>query len=170
MATNYQRAKEWLRLAFNNIERVIRDYKLEDYAGSIFRIQLSIEQLQKSLIFLLGLHFKKTHEPSKILNSFTLNQNQKIGESHLKKIHDIVKLAKDIENEETKTRYGVIEHGKLITPEDRYDRSDSIEYIKDLTKIINHLIELYQEFKDFNEVVNKLKEFYNQLSGLISDE
>jgi len=170
VATNYQRAKEWLRLAFNNIERVIRDYKLEDYAGSIFRIQLSIEQLQKSLIFLLGLHFKKTHEPSKILKSFTLNQNQKIDESHLKKIHDIAKLAQDIENEETKTRYGVIEHGKLITPEDRYDRGDSIQYLKDLGKITKYITELYQEFEDFNEVVNKLKEYYNQLSMVISDE
>jgi len=44
----------------------------------IFRIQLSMEQLQKALLVLLGLQFRKTHEPSKRLESIESNEHIEI--------------------------------------------------------------------------------------------
>ncbi len=67
MADNHKRTKEWLSLSLKNVTRVMGNYKTRDYPFCVFMTQLSIEQLQKSLIFFLGLQFRKTHEPSKIL-------------------------------------------------------------------------------------------------------
>jgi len=69
MTSNNEATKEWFRLAYANIKRVIRNYKQQDYADTIFRIQLSTEQVQKAILLFLGIQFRKTHEPSKILDA-----------------------------------------------------------------------------------------------------
>ncbi|MBD3256486.1 MAG: hypothetical protein GF383_15430 [Candidatus Lokiarchaeota archaeon] len=45
MTDNYKRTKEWIELAFQNIDRVIRNYKQKDYPICVFCIQLAVEQL-----------------------------------------------------------------------------------------------------------------------------
>jgi HEPN domain-containing protein len=170
VATNYQRTKEWFKLASNNIERVIRNYLSNDYADCIFRIQLSIEELQKALIFLLGMQFKKTHYPSKILQSVETNRTPNIERNKIQKIHQIANIAKKIENEETKTRYGVIKNGKLITPEDQYVKRDAIHYLEDLSKILEKIIVLLSEFKEFDKSIKDLKKYKKDISQLIENE
>ena len=124
MKDNYTNTKEWLSLAFKNIERVIRNYKISDYSECVFKIQLSIEQLQKALIFLLGFQFHKIHDPSRILESIENNNNIiQIEKEIIDRIKNVASLAKDIEGEGTATRYGIIEEGKLITPEDKYGKT-----------------------------------------------
>jgi HEPN domain-containing protein len=169
VATNYQRTKEWLNLAFNNLKRVIRNYDLDDYAGCIFRIQLSIEQFQKSLIFLLGIQFKKIHEPSKILKSLAPNKINQIGKARGTKIYRVADLAEDIENEQTKTRNDIIKQGKLITPEERYDKTDSIRFIGDLVEIIEILIDLYHDFEDFDNEIIEFNKYYKKLNNYIKE-
>ncbi len=83
MTNNYNRFKEWLGLASNNIDKVIKFYKINEYSACVFRIQLSTEQLQKGLIFLLGLQFRKTHEPSKILEAIENNSSIQIEKKNL---------------------------------------------------------------------------------------
>lgn len=83
MTNNYNRFKEWLDLASNNIDKVIKFYKINEYSACVFRIQLSTEQLQKALIFLLGLQFRKTHKPSKILEAIENNSNIQIKKKTL---------------------------------------------------------------------------------------
>ncbi|GAG22880.1 unnamed protein product [marine sediment metagenome] len=43
MTTNYKRTKDWLSLAFNNLNRVIKFYEINEFAAYVFRIQLSTE-------------------------------------------------------------------------------------------------------------------------------
>ena len=120
MTDNYKRTKEWLNLAFTNIDRVLTSFKQRDYSICIYFIQLSIEQLQKSLIFLLGLQFRKTREPSKILESIKTNKNMQIEPEKLEKIIKIASISKKIESEGPATRYGEIIDCELLAPKIEY--------------------------------------------------
>jgi len=170
LTNNYTNTKEWLSLAFKNIERVIRNYEISDYSECVFKIQLSIEQLQKALIFLLGFQFHKIHDPSRILESIENNVNIKIEKEIIDRIKKVASLAKDIEGEGTATRYGIIEEGKLITPEDKYKKSEADKYSRDLKEILLNLKEIFQENPNLEEENKSLSKFIEQCEDLISNE
>jgi len=167
LADNYKRTKEWLNLAFSNIERVIRNYKEKDYSICVYLVQLSVEQVQKAIIFLLGLQFRKTHEPSKILESIEFNENIQIGKETLEKIKKIALLAKDIELEGTDTRYGKIINNKLITPEDKYDKKETEKYLNDLENILSILKDLLNKISDFVDESTVLSNLLKTIMDMI---
>ena len=166
MTDNHKRSKEWLSLAFNNIERVIRNFKDNDYVACVFRIQLSIEQLQKAIIFLLGLQFRKIHEPSKILESVEFNNNIQIEKKNLDQIKLIAELAKNIEEEGTDTRYGRIIDDKLISPEDKYDKTEASKFLNDLKEILIILKDLLKNISNFEKEVEKIIEYIKGIKEL----
>ena len=168
MVINHTKTKEWFNLAFNNLDRVIRNYKLRDYADCVFRIHLSTEQLQKSLLFLLGLQFRKTHEPSVIIESFLLKQDIDIEEDINKKLLKIAKLARTIEQEETKTRYGSIRKGKLIKPEEEYDKNRTDVFLKLLIEIMAKIMGLLKNLKDFNEECVEVQKYKNSIETVMN--
>jgi len=159
LSTNYKRTKEWLSLAFNNLDKVIKFYEINEFAACVFRIQLSTEQLQKALIVLLGLQFRKTHELSKILESIESNEHIEIEEKFLEMIKKIADLSKNIEDEGTVTRYGIIVDGKLISPEEKYDKAKTDEWLDDLEKILIIFKDLFEENPDFEVELTTLSEF-----------
>lgn len=169
MTDNYKRTKEWLSLAFNNIERVIRNYTISDYSECVFKIQLSIEQLQKALIFLLGFQFHKIHDPSRILESIENNNNIKIEKEILDRIKKVASLAKNIEGEGTATRYGIIEEGKLITPEDKYDKLEADKYLRDLKEILINLKEIFKEIPILVEDITSITKFIKECKDLMKE-
>ncbi len=166
MTDNHKRSKEWLSLAFNNIERVIRNFKDNDYVACVFRIQLSIEQLQKAIIFLLGLQFRKIHEPSKIIESVEFNNNIQIEKKNLDQIKLIAELAKNIEEEGTDTRYGRIIDDKLISPEDKYDKTEASKFLNDLKEILIILKDLLKNISNFEKEVEKIIEYIKGIKEL----
>ncbi len=170
MTDNHKRSKEWLSLAFNNIERVIRNFKDNDYVACVFRIQLSIEQLQKAIIFLLGLQFRKIHEPSKILESVEFNKNIQIEKKNLDQIKLIAELAKNIEEEGTDTRYGRIVDDKLISPEDKYDKIEASKFLNDLKEILIILKDLLKNISNFEKEVEKIIEYIKGIKELSKTE
>ncbi|MGQ4875708.1 MAG: HEPN domain-containing protein [Promethearchaeia archaeon] len=167
MTDNYKRTKEWLKLAFPNIERTIKNVIEKDYPISVYFIQLSIEQLLKGLIFFSGLQFKKTHEPSKILEKIKSDENYEISEDFLNKIKTIALLAKDIESEGTLTRYGDIIEGKLIYPEERYGEKECKKYLNDLYEILRNIYEIFKNFKNFESECKILINFLERIEKLI---
>jgi len=168
LTDNYKRTKEWLSLAFNNIERVIRNYTISDYSECVFKIQLSIEQLQKALIFLLGFQFHKIHDPSRILDSIE-NNNIKIEKEILDRIKKVASLAKNIEGEGTATRYGIIEEGKLITPEDKYDKLEADKYLRDLKEILINLKEIFKEIPILVHDIKSITKFIKECKDLMKE-
>ena len=166
MSTNYKRSKEWLSLAFNNLDKVIKFYEINEFAACVFRIQLSTEQLQKALIVLLGLQFRKTHEPSKILESIESNEHIEIEEKFLEMIKKIADLSKNIEDEGTVTRYGIIIDGELISPEEKYDKAKTDEWLDDLEKILIIFKDLFEENPDFEVELTTLSEFIVKIEEL----
>jgi len=166
LSTNYKRSKEWLSLAFNNLDKVIKFYEINEFAACVFRIQLSTEQLQKALIVLLGLQFRKTHEPSKILESIESNEHIEIEEKFLEMIKKIADLSKSIEDEGTVTRYGIIVDGVLISPEEKYDKAKTDERLDDLEKILIIFKDLFEENPDFEVELTTLSEFIVKIEEL----
>ena len=166
MSTNYKRTKEWLSLAFNNLNKVIKFYEINEFAACVFRIQLSTEQLQKALIVLLGLQFRKTHEPSKILESIESNEYIEIEEKFLEMIKKIADLSKNIEDEGTVTRYGIIVDDELISPEEKYDKTKTDEWLGDLEKILIIFKDLFEENPDFEVELTTLSEFIVKIEEL----
>ena len=166
MSTNYKRTKEWLSLAFNNLNKVIKFYEINEFAACVFRIQLSTEQLQKALIVLLGLQFRKTHEPSKILESIESNEYIEIEEKFLEMIKKIADLSKNIEDEGTVTRYGIIVDDELISPEEKYDKAKTDEWLGDLEKILIIFKDLFEENPDFEVELTTLSEFIVKIEEL----
>ena len=166
MTTNYQRTKEWLNLAFDNIKTLISNYKISEYSTCVYKIQLSIEQLQKALLYLFGLHFRKTHEPSKILRTLSNNNNIQIEEENIKQIKNVVALAEIIEREGTATRYGIIRDEKLISPNELYNKAKTDEFLKNLKDILSILIELFKENPDFKVELTTLSEFIIKIEEL----
>ena len=166
MTTNYKGTKEWLGLALNNLNKVIKFYEINEFAACVFRIQLSTEQLQKALVILLGLQFRKTHEPSRILESIEFNEHIKIEEKVLERIKRIAVLSKNIEEEGTATRYGIIVDNKLISPDEKYDKVKTDEYLDDLKKILIIFKDLFKENPDLEPELTTLSEFITKIEEL----
>ena len=166
LTTNYERTKEWLDLAFDNLDKVVKFYKINEFAACVFRIQLSTEQLQKALIVLLGLQFRKTHEPSKILELIEFNEHIKIEKKVLEKIKRIAVISKKIEEEGTATRYGIIVDNKLISPDEKYDKTKTDECLDDLKRVLIFFKDLFKENPDLKPELTRLSEFITKIREL----
>jgi len=167
LTNNYNKTKEWLSLAFRNVERVIKNYQFSDYSECVYKIQISIEQLQKALILLLGLQFRKIHDPSKILDLFTNNNSLEIEIEILNRIKEVAFLAKGIEGEGTATRYGTIEEGKLISPEDKFGKLEADKYLKDLKNILLTLKEIFKEIPYLKQDIPLFIKFIKKCEDLL---
>lgn len=167
MTNNYNKTKEWLSLAFSNVERVIRNYKFSDYSECVFKIQISIEQLQKALILLLGLQFRKIHDPSRILDCIANNNSLEIEIEILNRIKEVAFLAKGIEGEGTATRYGTIEEGKLISPEDKFGKLEADKYLKDLKEILKNLKDIFKEIPHLKQEIPLFTKFVKKCEDLL---
>ncbi len=72
-------------------------------------------------------------------------------------------LAKDIEGEGTATRYGIIEDGKLITPEDKYKKTEADNFLINLK-------EIFKEIPNLEEEKTKISEYIEKCEDLIINE
>ncbi|HEY0088856.1 MAG TPA: HEPN domain-containing protein [Candidatus Lokiarchaeia archaeon] len=166
MTSNYDTTKQWFQLAYNNIKRVIRNYEQQDYADTIFRIQLSIEQLQKGLLGFLGVQFRKNHKPSKILDSIIHNSNIKLENKKKEIIKNISLFAKEIEKEETFTRYGIKYGGRIIAPEEYYDKKITLKYISNLKEILNLLILIFDDVLGLELEIEQMNKYKKRIEEL----
>lgn len=173
MTTNYEKTKQWLKLLYNNLERTVRNFKLEDYADTAFRIQLATEQLQKALLDFLGIQFRRTHEPSRIIDSIIYEKqysNIKLEEPILEKLKEISFFAKKLEKEKSFTRYGVIKEDELITPTEYYSKEKVLKFLTYICKIIRIIIDFFEKILELNREVIILKEYLNQIIELIKND
>ncbi|TFF88873.1 MAG: HEPN domain-containing protein [Promethearchaeota archaeon] len=157
-------------MAHNNIERVINYYQQGDYAATVFRIQLSVEQLQKAVLLFLGIQFRKTHEPSRIIDAIIYDSDFELEEELLEILKKMSFFAKKIEKEQTATRYGIKKNGMIIPPEDFYDKSKTIEFIDVLIEIISIIIFIFIDVPDLKQESNRLKQNMKKIEDLVKNE
>lgn len=118
------------------------------------------------MIFLLGLQFRKTQEPSKILEAIKNNSSIQIEKKNLNQIKKLTTIAREIEKEETATRYGIVIDGKLISPDDYYDKDKTDNFIKKIKEIIIIFRELLKEIPDLEQEIKNLQKFIKKIEEL----
>lgn len=171
--TNFSKAKKWLKSALADIKRVLKDLERDDFADIAFRSQFAVEKINKSILNFFGIKIEKVHDPSTILDDFLKkNENLQIDSKTEEFITNLIKYSKVFEKEGTKTRYGTVEEGELITAEEIYSSfGDVIDLIIHLNLVITHLINflkyfskkisrndflnIKEEFEDLNEALKK---------------
>jgi len=60
-----------------------------------------------------------------------------------------------------------MKEGKLITPEEKYDKSEAIKYLKDLKEILINLKALIEELANFEQEIIILSKYINEFNELI---
>lgn len=163
---NYKRIKEWIILSFNNIEKVCTFYEIQKYDACVFRIQLAVVQLQKSLLFLFGFQPRKSHEPSKILDSLIFKNQIQANKDIIKKLKDLSRLAKITEKEETSTRYDLIKDERLIPPQILYDKSKAKEFLNVLSSFLIIYRDILINFSEFKKQIEVLEEYINKFKNI----
>lgn len=157
-------------MAHSNLNRVINFYQEGDYAATVFRVQLSVEQLQKALLLFLGIQFKKTHEPSRIIDSLIYDSQIDFNDEMVDKLQEMTFYAKKIEKEETATRYGIKKDGILLMPEEYYDKEKTKYFLDVLTKIIKNIISFFKNVSDLNEQYDLIHIDLKKIRKLLEDE
>ena len=144
-------------------------YAQEDYAATVFRIQLSVEQLQKSVLLFLGIQFRKTHEPSRVIDSVIYDSDVELDEEIVENLKNLSRIAKIIEKEETTTRYGIERDDEIIPPEEIYDKKKTRHFLKSLIDILCIVASLIEEFPSLEKPFEELKIFAKKMEVLLDE-
>jgi HEPN domain-containing protein len=141
--SNITQARKWIISVINDIERVKRSYEANDYADSIYRCQFAIEKINKAILILFGFQLKRTHTPSKIIGTI-LKTKKDLFDSESKKILEkIIEVSKKFEKLKTTPKYGFLENGDYILPEEIYSSKEEVKnFLKDMIIIIKDMINL----------------------------
>ena len=102
-----------------------------------------------------------------LLDSIVNNNSLEIDIEILDKIKEVAFLAKNIEGEGTTTRYGTIEEGKLISPEDKYDKLEADKFLKDLKEILINLKEIFKETSNLKQDLPLFTKFIKECEDLL---
>jgi len=60
-----------------------------------------------------------------------------------------------------------MKEGKLIIPEEKYNKSEAIKYLKDLKEILINLKALIEELANFEQEIIILSKYINEFNELI---
>ncbi|GAB4320096.1 MAG: hypothetical protein Kow0069_23920 [Promethearchaeota archaeon] len=159
MTSNHDRARDWLAFSFENMATALKLFETEQYPACVFRIQLSVE----SLVFLCGMQFKKTHELSRLLDSFPSSSEQSLEPEVAGKIRQISTLAKQVEGVGTASRYGAEVNGRLVLPSELFDEKSAREFFAVTSKITGLTAALLEGVEGFVEEANRLKVLLKKL-------
>lgn len=128
--SNFSQASKWILSFIGDVNRVKRSFDFEDYSDTIFRAQFAVEKLNKAILILFGLKFKKTYTPSDIINEDLISERIKILDEETKKLLlKITKSTRKFERLGTTPRYGFIRDNELVLPEELYSSKEDIEHL-----------------------------------------
>lgn len=165
MVTNFERARGWILMSISDLERVTRNFESEDFAATVFRAQTATERLCKGIIFLMGLQFKKTHEPTVIIKNFL--DEETLNETQRELLSEIISKAKILEEQGTIPRYGIETATTIIRPEELYDREKTLRLIHVTKDLFNTFIKLLENQKFLPDIKSELRSVISELSKLL---
>ncbi|MFB0559685.1 MAG: HEPN domain-containing protein [Candidatus Lokiarchaeia archaeon] len=154
-------------MAISDLERVTRKFESEDYAATVYRAQVAAERLCKGIIFLIGLQFKKTHEPTVIIKNFL--DEETLEEAQKELLSEIITKAKILEEQGTIPRYGIETPTTILRPEEVYDRKKTLDIIRATNDLVETFIRLLENQKILPEVQSELRRAKNELSKLLQN-
>ncbi len=168
MTSNGDLFYSWLQMAHNDILVALSLYKSKQWAATIFHLQQAVEKLEKALLTLNGVEPRKTHTPSRdllrIISSFDI-PIQNI-------LFQIVTLARTIEDEGTRPRYGIRHVNGIKTPQEIYNEENAKEFLADTLQILKLVEQLLTTAYSDNLIKNALAtvhEDQKQINAVLSN-
>ncbi len=158
--------KGWIELALNDL-KVASELNIYEYRGPIvYHLQQCVEKILKGIIVALGFDPPRTHFPSKKLEEILLeaelgNLEIKLSQNCKNLLEAIISVAKSLEDEVTRPRYGVRHADKIILPNELYSTDVVKMYFNDTKFVIEKTIEVFHELnicRDDPMVCQKLSE------------
>ena len=168
---NIDLLKGWIQLALKDWDAA-RSLNVNVHRGPIvYHIQQFVEKLCKAVIVSLGFEPPKTHFPSKIIDSILTEielGNLKLQMTREEKnlLEKISNLAKSIEDENVRPRYGIRHVDLIILPEEIYSK-DQIELFERDARYIAFLVASFLEIRNYCE---KIPEKCAELKQLWKEE
>jgi HEPN domain-containing protein len=154
-------------MAISDLKRIARDFESEDFAAAVFRAQIAAERLCKAIIFLMGLQFKKTHEPTTIIKD--LLEEKTLDEEQRKLLSEIISKAKILEDQGTLPRYGLETASNITRPEEIYNRKKALELIHVTYDLVDVFIKFLENRKLLTDMQLELRRSKSELSRLLQD-
>jgi len=154
---NIELIKGWIQLALRDWD-VVESLNSTVHRGPIiYHIQQFVEKLCKSIIVSLGFEPPKTHFPSKIIDSILIeielgNLNLQISKKEQEILEKISSLAKSIEDENVRPRYGIRHLDIIILPDEIYSE-DQINLFKKDARYISFLVSSFLELRNYCNVI-----------------
>jgi len=144
---NMELTGSWLKLAIEEW-KLIEQIDISTNRGSaVYHAQQFVEKLCKAIIAALGFEPPKTHAPSWVIDSIISDHklgiiNLNLSKQDIYRLEQISSLAKTLEDERTRPRYGV-RHGNIIVSPNEYYSTDAVKLL--LQDAVN-ISELVYEF------------------------
>lgn len=139
----------------------------EDKGVIIYHIQQFVEKLLKGLITSLGYEPPKTHFPSRfidrLLGDYELGEiDLDLSKEEVDILERIISIAKVVEDEGVKPRYGVHHHNRIILPNELYS-TDQIKMFLEDAKFIAESIKQFFKKRNICSEDPKLCEVLDEL-------
>ena len=160
--SNLQICKDWLSLTASDWQSVTRAIEDENVASAMFHLQFYVEKVLKSIISIFGKEAQASHFPSHQLRQITEDQDLKIESENKEFLHRIIIIARSLEDERTRPRYGVRHSNRIISPDELYSMDTVDLFFNDAILITRLAITFYRtlDFSDLLEVELKKLEGY----------
>ncbi|MHA1579213.1 MAG: HEPN domain-containing protein [Candidatus Freyarchaeota archaeon] len=150
MVNNFDIASGWIRLAFEDW-RVIGRLSVEENRGAIvYHVQQFVEKLLRAVISVLGFEPRQVHNPSwqldEILSDVQLGEiEEKISPDDIALLEDVSSVAKTLEDERTRPRYGVRHASGVTTPNEYYSEDAVRQFLDDARFIAGALVRFFEK-------------------------
>ncbi len=140
----------WVDLAISDLKTVSKLSIIEDRGAIVFHLQQCVEKILKAIIVSLGFDPPKTHFPSKKLEEILVeielgNLDLNIDPSARLRIERIISVARTLEDEVTRPRYGVRHADRIILPDELYSTDIIRLFLNDVKYVLSETIKFFQE-------------------------
>ncbi len=150
---NIDLIKGWIQLALNDWS-VIKSLDYSVHRGPIvYHLQQFVEKLCKAILIALGFESPKTHFPSRLIDSILIDielghLNIQISRKEKEILEKISSLAKSIEDEGVRPRYGIRHIDLIILPDEIYSE-DRVKLFERDARYIAFLVWSFLESRSY---------------------
>lgn len=164
---NIDLLRGWIKLALQDWE-AMRSLNPDLHKGAVvYHMQQFVEKLCKAIIVSLGFEPPKTHFPSKLIDSILIdielgNLDIQISRKEKEFLEKISSLAKSIEDENVRPRYGIRHLDVIILPDEIYSKRQIELFEKDA----RYIAFLASKFLELRNYCHELKDECARLKNL----
>ena len=142
--------EDWIDLAISDLKAVSKLSIIENRGAVVFHLQQCTEKILKAIIVALGFDPPKTHFPSRKLEEILVdvelgNLELDISPGIRTRIERIINIARSIEDEVTRPRYGIRHVDRIIHPYDLYSTDIIKLFLNDIKYVLNETLNLFKE-------------------------